>query len=409
MSRRPRRQSSGKDGGIPRGDPRRVAEVHAQTRRGLAQVAAFVVAAMATAVAGVGGDWWLPLHLFVVGALLSAISAVALMLSVTWSAAPAPRPAVASSQRGTLAVGAVGLVVGHEFGWAWLFVAGGATVILSMLGLIVMLLRVRRGAVTARFAPAIEGYVVAVAAGSLGMAVGLIDGAGYLSAEVSDPSAVHLTLNLFGLVGLVIAGTLPYFAATQVRARMSPRATPTAMRGTLAVLGMAITVTAAGHLASQSGIVAAGLSLYALGITAVATMLPLYSRSRMSWAGPRAWQLGAGIGWWIAMTFGLAVAAVQAVDDRHVLQALVIGGFAQILVASLAYLGPVVRGGGHHHLTSGFTVTRSWVSVGAGNAAAVAALVGWSVVVVALLVIWLVDASVRTAQLTSSHVLSGHE
>ncbi|MFP5487244.1 MAG: hypothetical protein ACLGHQ_02930 [Acidimicrobiia bacterium] len=35
---------------------------------------------------------------------------------------------------------------------------------------------------------------------------------------------------MFGLIGLVIAATLPFFAATQVRTKMSPRATPTTMR-----------------------------------------------------------------------------------------------------------------------------------------------------------------------------------
>lgn len=51
-----------------------------------------------------------------------------------------------------------------------------------------------------------------------------------------------------------------------------------------------------------------------------------------------------------------------------------IGGYAQILVASLAYLGPVLRGGGHRRLTEGFAITGSWPSLAAGNIAAVGAL-----------------------------------
>ena len=85
-------------------------------------------------------------------------------------------------------------------------------------------------------------------------------------------------------------------------------------------------------------------------------------------------QLAAGLAWWAAMTVALAVATIRETDDRAILQALVIGGFAQILVASLAYLGPVLRGGGHRRLTAGFAITRSWVSLAAGNAAALAAL-----------------------------------
>ena len=108
-----------------RGAPGRVAEVHAQTRRGLLVAAAFMAAAVVTGIAGVGAGWWLPLHLFVVGGLLSAISATTQMLAVTWSAAPAPRPLVAGAQRWALAVGAVALVVGRETDRTWMFVAGG--------------------------------------------------------------------------------------------------------------------------------------------------------------------------------------------------------------------------------------------------------------------------------------------
>lgn len=385
------------------GAPRRVAMVHAQTRRGMAVAALFAVASVIAGLAGIGDTWWLALHLFVVGSLLSAIAAVTLMLSVTWSAAPAPRPAIAASQRGLLAAGAVSVAIGHELGPTWLFVTGGVAVIASMIWLALMLASVRRSAVTPRFAPAIEAYVVAAAVGSFGVGIGVLAGSGHPAAESTGLRDVHLTLNVFGLVGLVIAGTLPFFAATQVRAKMSRRATPRAMRTTLAVLAVAITITVAGHLTVRSSLVAAGLLVYSLGIVAVAAMLPIYSRSRMSWAGPRAWQLSAGISWWIAMTIGLAATTLLDVDDRHVLQALVIGGFAQILVASLAYLGPVVRGGGHRQLAAGFTVTRSWTSLAAGNAAAVAALVGRSVMLAVLLSLWLVDAAVRAIRLSRSH------
>ena len=99
------------------------------------------------------------------------------------------------------------------------------------------------------------------------------------------------------------------------------------------------------------------------------------------------------------MTIALAVAAIRGTSDRAILQALVIGGFAQILVASLAYLGPVLRGGGHRRLTDGFSVTRSWVSLAAGNTAAIAALAGGGPILAAALAIWLVDIAVRAIRL----------
>jgi nitrite reductase (NO-forming) len=391
-----------------RGAPGRVAEVQEQTRRGLVVAAAFVLAAVVTGIAGVGADWWLPLHLFVVGALLSAISATTQMLAVTWSAAPAPRPLVAGAQRWALAVGAVALVVGRETDRTWMFVAGGTTVVVSMLGLAAILVRIRQQAVTARFAPAIEAYAAAAVAGATGMSIGLLLGTGRTGRSYVELRDVHLALNVFGLVGLVIAGTLPYFAATQVRSKMSPRATPTAMRVTFAALFAATLIAAAGHLAEQPRVATGGLIIYAAGLLAIAQMLPIYARSRLRWAGPRLVQLAAGVGWWVTMTVALAVVTIRETDDRVILRALVIGGFAQILVASLAYLGPVLRGGGHQHLTAGFAITRSWLSVAAGNMAAIAALAGHDPTLALALAIWLADVAIRAARLLTTTRSNGH-
>ena len=142
---------------------------------------------------------------FVVGALLTAVSAVTQMLAVTWSAAPAAGARMAATQRWLLAGGAIALVVGREADRTWLFAAGGVAVVVSTLALMVILVRIRGEAITPRFGPAIEAYVAAVVAGAIGMAIGVLLGTG---ADVTNPAAlrqVHLTLNLFGLVGLVVA------------------------------------------------------------------------------------------------------------------------------------------------------------------------------------------------------------
>ena len=231
------------------------------------------------------------------------------------------------------------------------------------------------------------------------MTIGILLGAGRAESNALELREVHLTLNVFGLIGLVIAGTLPFFAATQVRSKMSPRATPATMRATFGVLAAATAMTAVGHLAVEPIIVASGLVAYTLGLVAVGAMLPIYARKRVSWAGPRVVQLVAGIAWWMAMTGALAVTSHRETDDRAVLQALVIGGFAQILVASLAYLGPVLRGGGHRRLSAGFAITRSWTSLAAGNAAALAALTGSGRALAIALAVWLADISIRAGRL----------
>ena len=380
-----------------RGAQGRVVEVHAQTRRGLTIAVGLALAAGLTVVAGNG--WWLPLHLFVVGGLSSAISAVTQMLAVTWSAAPAPRRMVAGAQRWTIALGAGALVIGRETEHTWLFVAGGVTVVTSLLALGGILIWVRGRAVTDRFAPAVEAYVAAVVAGATGMTIGIVLGSGGGGTHYLGLRGAHLTLNVFGFVGLVIAGTLPYFSATQARSKMSPSATPAALRVTFAVLTAATGVAAVGHLAERSGVVAVGLITYTVGLLAIATMLPIYSRSRLRWAGARLVQLAAGVAWWAAMTIALALATIRETNDRPILHALVIGGFGQILVASLAYLGPVLRGGGHRRLTAGFAITRSWVSLAAGNFAAIAALVGHGPTLAVVVAIWLADITTRAGRL----------
>ena len=101
------------------------------------------------------------------------------------------------------------------------------------------------------------------------------------------------------------------------------------------------------------------------------------------------------------MTLSFAVSFASDGSDHAVLQALVIGGFAQILVASLAYLGPVLRGGGHGRLTAGFATTRSWLSVVAGNVAAVGALVDRPVLMLTAMAVWLADITARAVRLAT--------
>ncbi len=358
-----------------------------------------MAAAVVAGVAGTGTGWWIPLHLFAVGGLLSAVSAVTQMLAVTWSASPPPSPLVAGAQRWCLALGAVALVVGRDTDVRWLFVAGGTTVVGAMVALVPILWLVRHRAVTNRFAPAIEAYIAAVLFGAAGMTLGIILGVGRAGTRIVEIRGTHLLLNLFGLVGLVIAGTLPYFTATQVRAKMSRRATSTTLRVTFLGLATAVVVASTGRLLDRPVTVACGLVAYAAGLVAIAALLPVYGRRPLRWAGPRAAQLLTGLAWWAAMTVALAIASIQRESDRAILQALVIGGLAQILVASLAYLGPVLRGGGHQRLTVGFAVTGSWLSVVAGNVAAAGSLAEQDRIVSVTLVVWLADAAIRAALL----------
>ena len=68
-----------------------------------------------------------------------------------------------------------------------------------------------------------------------------------------------------------------------------------------------------------------------------------------------------------------AAAAWRATKrSQSVVVPLVLAGFAQILVRALAYIGPVLRGGGHERLSAGFALTRSWTALALVNLGGIA-------------------------------------
>lgn len=392
-----------------RGAANRVAATHHQTRRGLAVAMAFLAAAAIAGIArGTGAiteaSWWLPLHLLLIGAVLSAIATTTQMLAITWSSSPPTTPWLAAAQRWVLAAGAVGVVVGRDVDATWLVDAGALAVIVALVALLPILVTIRRGAVTDRFLPAIDAYLAAVSLGVIGATLGWLLATDRVGGHFFEVRSTHIVINLFGLVGGVIAATLPYFSATQIRSKMSRRATPIAVRSALAVLGVAVVVAALGRLTTSGVTTAVAMIVYALALVRIVSILPVFDPSRWKWTGPRLAQLLTGVGWWVAMAvvYGLRSggnAAASSIDTSSAVRTLAIGGFAQILVASLAYLGPVVRGGGPKPLTAGFRATRSWVSLAAGNVAAIASITEARALLLVALGVWIADCAVRAVWL----------
>jgi nitrite reductase (NO-forming) len=389
------------DDGTGRGAPGRVAAVHHQARRTLVQAAVFVVAAASAAVVPHGSDTWLPLHLFLVGGVLSAISGATQMLAVTWSASPAPARRTASVQRALIGVGAGGVAFGHELEAPdWLVAAAGTLVSVGLVLLGVLLAQVRQRAVVPRFNAAIDGHLFAIGAGVTGTVLGALIAVGYTGDHLAEMRDAHITVNLLGLVGLVIAATVPYFAATVARTKVSTRATSVAVRSVVGALGASVALAAGAEIANWRWAAAIALWVYAAGVVAILVLLPPLGRRRFTWAGARLFQLLAGIGWWsLAVTLlGFEALDGEVVSTRLV-TVLVVGGYAQIVVASLAYLGPVLRGGGHERLAAGFATTRSWPSLVLANAAAVAALCQWTQTLAVLVAVWGADIAWRAATL----------
>ncbi|HEY9556151.1 MAG TPA: hypothetical protein VIR58_05420, partial [Acidimicrobiales bacterium] len=207
------------DGAAPEGRSRpaskpaaadRVRRSHAQTRVTLRLALGFIAAAALSAAAV--DARWLPLHLFLAGGMVLAISGVSLMLTVTWSAAPAPSDRWVTWQRVAVAVGAAGVGIGREAELADAVVGvSGALYVAGLVTLAGLLVVTIRQGVERRFDVAVAAYVLALTAGVVAVGVGIV-------MAVDGPTvgrrATHVTLNVLGLVGLVAGATMPFFAAT---------------------------------------------------------------------------------------------------------------------------------------------------------------------------------------------------
>ncbi len=380
----------------------RVAVAHQQARIGLAVTLAFAASAAVAGVVPHNSGPWLALHLFLVGSLLAAISSATQLIAVTWSSSPPTSTALALAQLLCLGGGAIAVAAGREFGADLIVGIGGAAVIVALGLLALILRRIRSTAHTDRFAPAIEAYIAAIGFAVAGSTLGVLTALGRSGSWWTQTRGAHIDANVFGFVGLIVAATVPYFVATQARMKMSPRATPRRLHILTIATVCAVGAALSGRVVEQRVMVGIGYGVYAGALVWLVTLLPRAGRRQLQWAGPRLVQLAAGLGWWFAMTVLLAVNVLADIPDRtNVVRALIIGGYAQILAASLAYFGPVLRGGGHKRLSEGFATTRSWISLVVGNTAGVGALSGHRPTLIVSLSIWAFDIAVRCLRLAA--------
>jgi hypothetical protein len=364
----------------------------------MALAAAFLVAAGVAGLVPHDTARWLPLHLALVGALLCAVSGATQFLAVTWGAAPAPRRLWVGAQRCLIGWGAVFVVVGRERDDDVVTAVGGASVLSGLAVLGALLAGIARAAIQPRVRPAIVAYLIAIALGMVGAGLGTWLSSGGGGSEVGRLRDIHATVNLLGLAGFVIAGTLPMFVATQAKTKMSRRNTAPAQFSVQATMASGLALTVIGLLGTWDVVTAAGLGLYGAALVELTALLPRVGTKQLRWAGPRLVQSGAAISWWIG---GVALAAVRAARGDPpfagaVVPALVLGAYVQLIVAALAYIGPVLIGGGHVRLAANLRRTRSWVGLAAGNVATLAACVGSLPVLYGVAVtVWVIDGTAR--------------
>ncbi|MEX2322432.1 MAG: hypothetical protein WEA29_01510 [Acidimicrobiia bacterium] len=388
-------------------DPRRgrVARSHTVAAAAFRLAGGFIAWSMgwAVVVAVRGGVWWGPLHTFMVGAVLLAISGATQLFTVTWAAAvPADRRA-AGAQRWVLAVGAVAAVMGVTFGLEWL-VAIGAVLVLGGLGLLGwILVGVIRRSLLRRFDIASRFYLLAVGSGLVGVTLGWILGAEAAGAAHLDIRTAHMHLNLIGLVGFTIVGTLPTILPTTVRHPM--------VSGKEAVSAWWGSAAAAVAMASGmvSGPVPVGVGVALAAVAGAAILGGIVGRlgiGKVARAGFPALMIATGAGWLLAW---MGHQAVTLIGGDHTVYgpwvAVGVAGVAMVLFGSLSYLVPVLVGGGGDALTANFGRLHGWGTPRAivATAVPVAVLVGAPAVVpLGLAAVFVVDFAIRVIRVLAA-------
>jgi hypothetical protein len=199
----------------------RVGESRRIARAAFVSALAFAViaASWSVYVLAFGGSWSGPLHSFLAGTVLLAISGASQMFTITWSSTIPPSRTQVATQRWLLIAGAGAVLVGVTFGVSSLIwvggaaAAGGVVLLGSMIYASVRRSPLRRFDLSARF------YLAAFAAATLGIGLGTIMGAEVANSPLANVRSVHAHLSLVGLVGLTIIGAIPTLLPTSAYSR----------------------------------------------------------------------------------------------------------------------------------------------------------------------------------------------
>lgn len=332
-------------------------------------------AGWAAVVAVSGGSWWGPLHAFMAGGVLLAISGATQLFTVTGAAAAPADRREAAAQRWVVSAGAASAVVGVTAGAGWLAVVGAVLVGVGLVGLGWILVGVVRRSLLRRFDLATRFYLLAIASGVAGVTLGGVLGAEAAGATYLDVRTTHMHLNLVGLVGFTILGTLPMILPTTMRHRMVSG--PEAVAAWWGCVGAAVLMASGvvlGPVPVGVGSAVAGLA----GVVLIGGIVGRLGVREVAVAGLPARLITTGTVWvlaWVGHQAVVLIGGAHTVYGRWV--AVGVAGVAMVLFGSLAYLVPVLAAGGGDAVTANFARMQGW-----GTArVAVANLVPVSVVV----------------------------
>lgn len=320
-----------------------------------ALIVAWLLAAVVVLVArgAAAGSEWLVVHLMLLGGASTAV--------IVWSqhfadtllrrGAPGGR-ALLGARLGVHTAGAVLVVVAVPAG-AWAIVALGAVlVLLAVIAQVVSMARQSRVALPSRFAPLVRYYIVAGLFLVIGVTLGVLLARADVSGEARDRlTLAHIGFNVGGWIGVTVVGTVILLWPTVLHARILPTADAAARRA-LPTIAVGVLIVGAGCLLGVRLGVTAGLVVYLAGL-----VLVLVEAARQARQAPPAtyagWSMAASLAWFAGSVAALAVLVAVAPtwsDASGAVSALlvpfVVGFVAQLVVAALTYLIPVVAGGG---------------------------------------------------------------
>ncbi|HEX6146465.1 MAG TPA: hypothetical protein VF083_06770 [Acidimicrobiia bacterium] len=372
----------------------RVVHSHTIARRALAGAAFFALVAMVWAVVVLtgGGSWWGPLHAFLVGTVLLAISGASQMFTITWSASPAPPGWLSAVQRWLVGAGAGAVLIGVSADLDWLVWLGALAVIGGLAALSASIIRAVRHSLLRRFDLSARFYLTAFAAGMIGVVLGAILGSGWVAEPYARLRLVHYHLNLVGLVGFTIIGTIPTFLPTVAHHR--------AVSGKEATVAWWLCVAAG--IAFVSGLVAprevigVGSALVALAASMILAGIVgrLWQKGRDKLAFL---QITAGVVWLVAWAvidaYGLIGGGGFGPFNRWTTAAVVVG-VGQVLLGSVAYLAAVLLGPPLGRRLELFE-ERWALPLIAANAGGVVLVLGWAPGAIIGFAVWLADFAWR--------------
>ncbi|GII05718.1 multicopper oxidase domain-containing protein [Planobispora takensis] len=400
--------------GPPPGPVRHRASWHLRAN---ALVVAWLAATVAAALAGDGlpAPRWLLIHLFLLGAVSTAILIWSEHFTVALLRARTPEPRGSLTRLGVLNAGSAAVLYGVAAGPWPVAAAGAAAVVAVVLWHAAVLAGLVRRALPGRFGHVVGWYAAAAGALAVGGTLG-----GLMTAHLAHGGmherlhAAHAQVNLLGWVGLTVLGTLFTLWPTVLRTRMSER-TRRASRTGLRLAACGLVLLTGGLLADLRVPAAAGLAVYAAGAGAALVPLAEAVRARRPHTGA-SWMLAAGVAWFeVSLIADLVIVAGRPTEQvaaaLEPLVPLVLAGFvAQVLLGSLLHLLPAVLGGGPARFKQNAALLeRGWpVRLAALNAGVPLlalpvpeplTLLGWALVLasVAAFVVLAVAALVRSA------------